>query len=110
MAKPYSFLVINNTIASDNPPRFRKNLFKICYLFFKRFSLKRGVLTWHGISMSTNDRIKDGKLQYDINIKAAKMSALSPGKIDTYEYFKGKKLLPPNQSRKTEQAHNIIIE
>ena len=103
MAKPYSFLVINNTIASDNPPRFRKNLFKI-------FSLKRGVLTWHGISMSTNDKIKDEKLQYDINIKAAKMSALSPGKIDTYEYFKGKKLLPPNQSRKTEQAHNIIIE
>ena len=60
--------------------------------------------------MSINDKIKDGKLQYDINIEAAKMSALSPGKIDTYEYFKCKKLLPPNQSRKTEQAHNIIIE
>ena len=25
-AKPYSSLVIDATIASDNPPRFRKNL------------------------------------------------------------------------------------
>ena len=25
-AKPYSFLVINATLASDNPSRFRKNL------------------------------------------------------------------------------------
>ena len=24
-AKPYSFLVIDNTLASDNPSRFRKN-------------------------------------------------------------------------------------
>ena len=24
--KPYSFLVIDNTLASDNPSRFRKNL------------------------------------------------------------------------------------
>ena len=60
--------------------------------------------------MSNNDKINDGKLQYDINIEAAKMSALSPDKIDTYEYFKGEKLLPPNQSRKIEQANNIIIE
>ena len=26
--KPYSFLVIDNTLASDNPLRFRKNLFE----------------------------------------------------------------------------------
>ena len=25
-AKPYSYLVINATLASDNPSRFRKNL------------------------------------------------------------------------------------
>ena len=25
-AKPYSFLVISNTLVSDNPERFRKNL------------------------------------------------------------------------------------
>ena len=27
-AKPYSLLVIDNTLASDNPSRFRKNLIK----------------------------------------------------------------------------------
>ena len=26
--EPYSFLVIDTTLASDNPLRFRKNLFK----------------------------------------------------------------------------------
>ena len=27
-AKPYSFLITDNTLASDNPPHFRKNLIK----------------------------------------------------------------------------------
>ena len=31
--------------------------------------------------MTTNDQIKDEKLQYDINREAAKISALSSGKI-----------------------------
>ena len=30
--------------------------------------------------MITNDKISDGKLQYDINREAAEASALSPGK------------------------------
>ena len=32
--------------------------------------------------MTNDDKIKDEKLQYDTNRKAAKISALSPGKID----------------------------
>ena len=32
--------------------------------------------------MAAGDKIKDEKLQYDINREAAKMSALSSGKID----------------------------
>ena len=32
--------------------------------------------------MAAGDKIKDEKLQYDINTEAAKMSALSSGKID----------------------------
>ena len=32
--------------------------------------------------MTSKDQIKDEKLQYDINIEAAKISALSSGKID----------------------------
>ena len=27
-AKPYSFLITDNTLVSDNPPHFRKNLIK----------------------------------------------------------------------------------
>ena len=35
--------------------------------------------------MAIDDKIKDEKLQYDINRESAKMSALSSGKIDKYE-------------------------
>ena len=37
--------------------------------------------------MTIDDRIRDGKLKYAINRKAAKTSALSSGKIDKHEYF-----------------------
>ena len=37
--------------------------------------------------MTIEDQIKDEKLQYDINREAAKISALSSGKIDKYEYL-----------------------
>ena len=36
--------------------------------------------------MRIDDKIKYGKLQYDINREEAKRSALSSGKIDKYEY------------------------
>ena len=39
--------------------------------------------------MTTKDQIRDEKLQYDINGKAAKISALSSGKIDKYGYLTG---------------------
>ena len=39
--------------------------------------------------MATNERIRDEKLQYDINREAAKTSALSSGKVDKYEYLIG---------------------
>ena len=35
--------------------------------------------------MTIEDQIKDEKLQYDINREAAKISALSSGKLDKYE-------------------------
>ena len=37
--------------------------------------------------MTIDDQIKNKKLKYDINREAAKMSALSSGKIDKYEYI-----------------------
>ena len=54
--------------------------------------------------MAINDQIRDEKLQYDINRKAAEISALSSGKIDKYEYLTGKDILPSNQQQIIEQA------
>ena len=39
--------------------------------------------------MASDDKIKDKKLQYDINREGAKISALSSEKIDKYEYLTG---------------------
>ena len=49
-------------------------------------------------------KIKDRKLQYDINREAAKISTLSTGKIDKYEYLTGEEMLPLDQKRVIEQA------
>ena len=54
--------------------------------------------------MTINDQIRDEKLQYDINRRAAKISALSSGKIDKYEYLTGKEILPSNQQQIIGQA------
>ena len=62
-AEPYSFLVNDATLASDNPLRFRK-----------KFSTYNKIMT-------INDQIRDEKLQHDINREAAKISVLSSGKI-----------------------------
>ena len=54
--------------------------------------------------MTIEDQIKDEKLQYDINREAAKISALSSGKIDKYEYLTSEEILPSNQRQIIEQA------
>ena len=54
--------------------------------------------------MTIEDQIKYEKLQYDINREAVKISALSSGKIDKYEYLTGEEILPLNQQQITEQA------
>ena len=54
--------------------------------------------------MTIKDQIKDEKLQYDINREAAKISALSSGKLDKYEYLTGEEILPSNQQRIIQQA------
>ena len=54
--------------------------------------------------MTIEDQIKDEKLQYDINREAAKISALSSGKIDNYEYLTGEEILPSNQQQIIQQA------
>ena len=54
--------------------------------------------------MTIDDKIRDEKLQYDINREAANISALSSGKTDKYEYLTGQEILPSDQSRIIEQA------
>ena len=65
-AKPYFFLVIDAALASNNILRFRKNLSK---------RIQKLIII-------IDDKIRDEKLQYDINREAANISALSSGKID----------------------------
>ena len=43
-------------------------------------------------------------MQYDINREARKISALSPRKIDEYEYLTGEEILPSDQARLIEQV------
>ena len=54
--------------------------------------------------MTLEDQIRDEKLQYNINREAAKISALSSGKVDKYEYLSGEDILPSNQQQIIEQA------
>ena len=77
------FLVIQITLASNNLLHLRNNL------------LKR-ILK---LIMTTDNKIRDEKLQYDINRETAKILALLSGKIDKHEYLTGKEILPSDERR-----------
>ena len=74
ITKLLPFLVIDATITSDNPSRFRKNLLE---------RIKKLIMT-------TDDKIRDDKLKYFINRGAAKI------KIVKYEYLIDEEILPSN--------------
>ena len=88
IAKPYPFLVVDTTLSSEYPLRFRKKFLKQIY----------------NKIMAIDDQIRDEKLQYDINRKAAIISALSSNKINKYEYLTGEEILPSNRQQIIEQA------
>ena len=75
-SKPYSFLFIDTTLLF-NPLPFEKNLLE---------SVQRVIMTIY-------NKIRDDKLQYNINRAASKIFALSSGKIYKYEYHAGKETL-----------------
>ena len=81
IAKQYSYLVIGVILASDNPLSFRKNLSKRILKL-----------------ITTTDKLRDEKMQYDINRKAEKISALSSAKIDKYEYITVKEIFSIRKS------------
>ena len=54
--------------------------------------------------MIIDDQIRDEKLQRDTNREAAKIAALSSGRLHKYEYLTGEDILPSNQQQIIEQA------
>ena len=54
--------------------------------------------------MTIDDKIRDKKLQYNVDREAAKISALSPGKTNKYEYLTGEEILPSNQRQIIEKV------
>ena len=54
--------------------------------------------------MTINGQIRDKKLQYDIDRKAAEISTKSSGKLHKYEYLTGEDILPSNQQQIIDQT------
>ena len=54
-----------------------------------------------------DDKIRDEKLKYNISREATKISALSSGKIDKYEYLTDEEIFPSNQRQIIEQGKYI---
>ena len=92
-AEPYSFLVNDTTLPSNNRLRFGINIFNIECNSIVQYKI-----------MTINDQIRDEKLQYDIDRKAAGISAKSSGNLHKYEYLTGEDILPSNQQQIIEQA------
>ena len=56
-----------------------------------------------------DDKIKANKAQYDLDREAAKISALSSGKIEKYEYLTGKDLgYKPDLVQKTKFEYSPL--
>ena len=53
--------------------------------------------------MTIDDRIRDERLQHN-KVEATKISALSSGKLDKYEFVTSEEKLPSDQSRTIKQA------
>ena len=73
--KPYFFLAINTSLASDNPLNLRYNLERMWKLI-----------------IITDDKIRDEKLQFDINREVTNIFPLSSGKINNNEYLTSEKI------------------
>ena len=54
--------------------------------------------------MTTDDKIRDQKLEYDINREEANITALASGKINKYGYLTGEEILPSDERRGIERA------
>ena len=83
--KTYNFLTIDTTLPASDSLRFRKN---DLILIKMTITDQINVL---------NKKILKNEAQYDLDRKAAKVSALSSNNLDKYEYLTGEYLgLKPN--------------
>ena len=71
-SEPYSFLTIDTTLPANNYLRFRKKSFRS----FIKMTFK-----------ILDDKNKANQAEYDLDRKAAKISALSSKELDKYEYL-----------------------
>ena len=96
--EPYSFLIIDTTLSSTNPLKFRKNLFD---------TLQKMIVT---DQIKTLDRkIKQNEEQYDLDREAAKISALSSNNLDKYECLTGEDLgLQPSTAEKAKFEYSPL--
>ena len=88
-------MVIDTTLALDSSLRFRNN------------HLER----IEKLIMTIDDKIIDKKMQCDMNREAAKISALSSGETEKYEYLAREEILPSDQGRikeRTTFAHSPL--
>ena len=72
----FSFLTIDNTLPASKLSRFRKNLFDTLLKMIVTNQIK-----------ILNRKIKQNETQYDLDKKAAEISALSSNNLDKYEYL-----------------------
>ena len=79
-SEPYSFLTIDTTLPANNSLRLRN---------IKIFLIK---MTLTDELKILDDKIKAIQAQYDLDRKAAKISALSSGELEKYEYLNGEDL------------------
>ena len=92
-------LIINQILTSKTLWIFIKSLLQNHILF---------LVIETTLSSDNSLRIRKNLLETmqkrDINREAAKISAVSSGKIDEYEYLRGEEILPSDQSRIIEQT------
>ena len=60
--------------------------------------------------MIFDGKIRDEKLQNYVNSETAKISALSSGKLDKFDYLTDEEILPSNQRQIIEQDKFLLQE
>ena len=59
--------------------------------------------------MAIHNQIKDEKIQYDIHREAAKISVLSSGKIEKYEYLTGEQIFLLIKNKEKNKLNLLIL-